>query len=77
MAQSYSYNDGKCVATVEATAANQYVVRATNNEKNVSMIMSNPRPYDDAVEFAKRLAGVTESVDYDDLEMYLSERQGW
>ena len=77
MAQSYSYNQGKCVATVEATDTNQYVVRATNTEKNVSMIMSNPRPYDDAVAFAKRLAGVTEPVDCDAYEMFLSERQGW
>jgi len=72
----YHYNQGRCYMTIEPRD-DQYVALAHNVEKEVSMEMSNPRPYANTLQWVLKFVGKVPSVDYDAYDQFLSERLGF
>ena len=77
----FPFNQGKAIAAVMCNPNGKgYVVTATNVAKGITIEVSNPiESYDDALYHAKRYAGhsVSEPIDPDAYEQYLSERLGF
>lgn len=75
----FFYNDRQCYSAVLKNPNGRgYVVTATNVSLGETMVVSNViETIERAHERAKRFAGHIDPVDYDALEMYLSERLGF
>lgn len=77
----FTFNQGKVFSAVMCNPNGKgYVVTATNVAKGVTVEVSNPiASYDEALHRAMRYAGhsVSEPIDPDAYEQYLSERLGF
>lgn len=77
----FPFNQGKVFSAVMKNPNGKgYVVTVTNVAKGVTMEVSNPiTTYDEALHRAKRYAGhsVSEPIDPDAYEQWLSERLGF
>jgi hypothetical protein len=74
---TFSYRTANGNATLTVTPeGDQWVAVASKGES--SMVMSNPRSYNDTVEWCKNYCGLNRRpLDYDVLDCYLSERLGY
>ena len=75
-ATRYHYNQGRCYMTIESRN-DQFVAVAHNVDKEVSMEMSNPRPYANTLQWVLKFVGKVPPVDYDAYDQFLSERLGF
>jgi hypothetical protein len=77
----FAFNQGKVFSAVMVNPNGKgYVVTVTNIAKGVTVEVSNPiESIEDATRWAKRYAGhsVSEPLDPDAVEQYLSERLGF
>ena len=77
----YNYNDNRCFTAVMCNPNGKgYIVTATNVALGETIEVSNViQTIEEAHHRAKRFAGqsVTKPIDYDALDLYLSERFGY